>query len=207
MPGEPVVYVVDDDDSVRRSLAWLIGQNGFAVEAYASADEFLHAIAPGERPGCLITDVRMPGMSGLELQQHLVRQGSRLRIIVITGHGDVPTAVDALKAGAVDFLTKPFSTALLLGMIQRCVTESTRAHEAHVRESETKRHLDALTERERQVLDLVLEGETSKVIAFQLGISSKTVEVHRAHLMAKTGAGSLADLMRIFHVNGRPGQS
>ncbi|HYH40269.1 MAG TPA: response regulator transcription factor [Azospirillum sp.] len=193
----PTVYVVDDDEAVRTSLAWLIGSVGLAVRAFGSADAFLAAWTE-ERPGCLVLDVRMPGMSGLELQEALARRGSSLPVIIVTGHADVPMAVRALKAGAIDFIEKPFNDQLLLDRIQDAVKRSQAAFAGQARRARVQSLLARLTPRERQVAELVAAGKPNKVIAFELDLSMKTVEVHRHNAMDKLEVASVADLTRLF---------
>lgn len=191
---EPVVFIVDDDDAVRRFLSGLIESVELPVEAYASARDFLAAYEPG-RPGCLVLDVRMPGMSGLELQRELAERAIDLPVIVLTGHGNVQVAVHAMKAGAVDFVEKPFDNELLLDRIQKAVAASVRADGERVKRNEIASRMRLLSPRERQVLDLVVAGETNKGVARHLDISERTVEIHRANVMRKMRAKSLADLV------------
>lgn len=196
MTNEPTVFIVDDDDAVRRFLTGLIRSIDLKVEAYASAKDFLDAYEPG-RPGCLLLDVRMPGMSGLELQRELSERSIALQVVILTGHGNVPVAVQAMKAGAVDFIEKPFNNELLLDRIQMAVAQSLRSDSEREKHDETLRRLDTLTPRERQVFDLVVNGETNKSIAHRLTISEKTVEIHRANVMRKMRARSLASLVHM----------
>jgi FixJ family two-component response regulator len=196
MADEPTVFIVDDDDAVRRFLSGLIQSVNLRVETHASAQDFLDAYEPG-CPGCLLLDVRMPGMSGLELQRELAEQSVDLPIIILTGHGDVPVAVQAMKAGAVDFIEKPFNNELLLDRIQTAVAQSMRADSVRTRRAEVSNRLKSLTPRERQVFDLVVAGEVNKGIAHYLAISEKTVEIHRANVMNKMRAKSLASLVRM----------
>jgi FixJ family two-component response regulator len=198
MPNEasPLVYVVDDDPSVRNALRRLLGSVGLQVRTFASARDFLcedHA----DVPSCLVLDVRMPGMSGLDLQRELTAAGLAIPIIFITGHGDVPMSVRAMKAGAVDFLPKPFNDQQLLDAIRAALERAaaTRAREAEL--EALRRRLDTVTPREREVLALVVTGMLNKQIAAQLGTAEKTVKVHRARLMAKMEADSLASLVRM----------
>jgi FixJ family two-component response regulator len=193
---EPAVFIVDDDDAVRRFLGGLIESVALRVEAYASAQDFLAAYEP-DRPGCLVLDVRMPGMSGLELQRELVERAIDLPVIVLTGHGNVQVAVHAMKAGALDFVEKPFDNELLLGRIQKAVAESVRARGERIKRDEIAAQVQLLTPRERQVLDLVVAGETNKGVARQLDISERTVEIHRANVMRKMRAKSFADLVKM----------
>jgi FixJ family two-component response regulator len=194
MTNEPTVFIVDDDDAVRRFLTGLIQSIDLAVEVYASAKDFLDAYQPG-RPGCLLLDVRMPGMSGLELQRELAERSVELPVVILTGHGNVPVAVQAMKAGAVDFIEKPFNNELLLDRIQTAVAQSLQSSSEREKHDETLRRLDTLTPRERQIFDLVVTGETNKSIAYRLTISEKTVEIHRASVMRKMRAKSLASLV------------
>lgn len=196
MTCEATVFIVDDDAAVRRFLLGLIASVDLPVEAYASAQEFLDAYEPG-RPGCLLLDVRMPGMSGLELQTKLAERAIRLPVIILTGHGDVQVAVRAMKVGAFDFIEKPFSNELLLDRIQKAVTESVHADNNRAEQDEIIGRIRRLTPRERQVLDLVVAGETNKGVASRLDISEKTVETHRARVMEKMCAKSLAGLVKM----------
>jgi FixJ family two-component response regulator len=192
----PMVFVVDDDPSVRKSLTRLIGSAGHAVEAFASAREFLaRERYPG--PCCLVLDVRMPGLTGLDLQEALASAGRRMSIVFITGHGDVPMSVKAMKGGAVDFLTKPVDDKNLLAAIERCVARDVRDLGAEARVAKIQERVQMLTPREAEVFALVVTGMLNKQIAFELGISEKTVKVHRARVMEKMGAGSVAELVRL----------
>ena len=193
---EPAVFVVDDDAAIRRFLGGLIESVELRVEAYASAQDFLAAYEPG-RTGCLVLDVRMPGMSGLELQRELADRAIDLPVIVLTGHGNVQVAVHAMKAGAVDFIEKPFDNELLLDRIQKAVAESVRATGERIKRNKIAIRLKQLTPRERQVLDLVVSGESNKGVARHLDISERTVEIHRANVMRKMRATSLADLVKL----------
>lgn len=194
-PPQPVVYVVDDDEAVRESLVWLIGSVGLRVESFASARSFLENYLP-EQPGCVVLDVRMPGQSGLELQDALVEKGIPLPVIFITGHGDVPMAVRAMKQGAVDFIEKPFNDQRLLDTIQKAIRNN-QVHwdKKHAMTSLIARWND-LSQREREVLDLVVLGKVNKQIADILQISIKTVEGHRAAVMRKMAARTVAELVR-----------
>jgi FixJ family two-component response regulator len=190
------VYVVDDDASVRDSLALLLGLRGFRSALFASAEDFLAALEP-EWKGCLLTDLRLPGISGLELQQELKRRGTALPLVIITGHGDIAAARAAFKSNAVDFIEKPFDDASLLAAIEAAFElEQTRT--SAVRDRARREQAWALlTERERTVAELIVVGLHNRDIAEQLGISPRTVEVHKARIMDKTGARSLADLIRL----------
>ena len=191
-----MVFVVDDDASVRKSLSRLASAAGYRVQAYASPREFL-ARRPEPGPSCLVLDVRMPGVTGLDLQQTLASAVHEIPIIFITGHGDIPTTVKAMKAGAVDFLSKPFAGKDLLDAIQRAVAKDTRDLGAEARDDEVRSRVKRLTPRERQVLALVVTGMLNKQIASELGIGEKTVKVHRARVMEKMQAGSVAALVRL----------
>ncbi len=188
------IYVVDDDQAVRESLCWLLESVDLPVVTYASAQEFLADYNP-EMGGCLILDVRMPGMSGLELQNKLIEIECTLPILIITGHGDVPMAVRALKNGAVDFIEKPFNDQKLLERIQHCLDQDRAQREARYMERVMRERYEQLTPREQEVLTRVVAGKLNKVIADELGISSKTVEAHRANIMEKMHASSLAELV------------
>ena len=197
--SEPTVFIVDDDDAVRRFLCGLIASVDVPVEAFVSAQEFLDSFELG-RAGCLLLDIRMPGMSGLELQQELERRTIDLPVIVLTGHGNVQVAVTAMKAGAVDFIEKPFNNELLLDKVQRALSDSVRAREARLGQEAIKDRLARLTLRERQVLERVIVGDTNKGVARRLGISEKTVELHRSRVMEKMQARSLAALVKMLSV-------
>jgi len=202
-PGMPpgghagLVYVVDDDEAVRDSMRWLLEANGFAVTTFASAEQFLARLPDPEPVACLLLDVRMPGMSGLELHEELVRRGSALPLIFITGHGDVPMAVSRMKKGACDFLEKPFSDAQLRQLVADALARAEAARRGLREERVACERVERLTGRESQVLELIVAGRLNKQIADDLGISIKTVEAHRANIMDKLGARTMADLMRI----------
>ncbi len=205
MPDDVTVFVVDDDAGVLESIAFLLRTVDIPALTYHSAHEFLAAYDPVAR-GCLVLDVRMPSMSGLELQEKLHEMGSSLPIIFLTAHGDVPTAVRAVKSGAVDFIQKPFNDQELLDKIQHAVGEGTRLREMEAARRETAERIDSLTPRERQVLDAVVEGRANKVIASDLGVSQRTVEIHRAHVMQKMKADSVAELVHlVMRVRGDSG--
>lgn len=193
---EPVVYVVDDDEPVRESLSWLISSVDLHVKTYASAMAFLED-AGHIRTGCLITDVRMPGLSGLDLQNELKARDIEIPVIVISGHGDVQTAVRAMKAGAFDFIEKPFNDQLLLDLVHRAVTHSLSSSESLSQQADIRIRQETLTPREREVLDLIAMGEPNKSIGHSLQISDKTVEAHRAKVMSKMQASSLAELVKM----------
>jgi two-component system, LuxR family, response regulator FixJ len=192
---EPTVFVVDDDPAVRDSLRWLLQSVDLAVETFATGEAFLEAYDPA-RPGCLVLDVRMPGMSGLRLQEELGKRGITLPVIVITGYAEVQTAVRALKTGAFDFIEKPYSDEVLLECIHRAIETDREAREVEALRTELAGRFALLTPREREVMELVTAGKANKVIAADLGLSPKTVEVHRAAVMDKMGADSVAELVR-----------
>jgi len=196
MKSEPTVFVVDDDQAMRHSLKWLIESIGMKVRTYASADEFLGDYYPG-RAGCLLLDVRMPGMSGLDLQAYLAREDSRLPVIIITGHGDVSMAVKAMKSGAVDFIEKPFYDEVLLTSIRNALDFDEKQRALRSQRAEIATRLAELTPREHEVMAMVTEGQANKEIATTLGVSAKTVEAHRARVMEKMRANSLAELVRM----------
>ena len=191
------VFVVDDDDAVRNSLRLLLKSAGIATEVAASAQEFLSSYDTSH-PGCLVLDVRMPGMSGLEMQHELNMRGAAIPVIFITGHGDIPMAVEAMQHGAFDFLRKPFRDQDLLDRVQRALARDTE-YRARLRQTDKIRErLASLSPREREVLDLVSQGKANKMVAGDLGVSQRTVEIHRAHVMQKMDAGSLAELVRMM---------
>ena len=190
------VFIVDDDQAIRTSLKWLIESVGMNAETYASADEFMRNYYPG-RAGCLLLDIRMPGMSGLELQEHFIEQDIRIPIIIITGHGDVPMAVRAMKAGAVDFIEKPFNDEQLLESIRNALSLDSEQRSDQAERARIAALLDQLTSRELEVMEMVTDGKSNKEIAITLGVSAKTVEAHRAHVMEKMEASSLAELVKM----------
>jgi len=196
VPGAPVVFVVDDDPAMRDSLRWLIESTGLSVETFADAHTFLARVRP-DLPGCLVLDVRMPGMSGLDLQAELARRGVGLPTIVVTGHAEVPMAVRAVKAGAIDFIEKPFSDQLLLDRVRQGIEMDRLERDGRARRADVLRRMSLLTQREREVLDLVVAGRANKEIAATLRLSPKTVEVHRSHVMEKMQASSVAELVRL----------
>jgi len=191
-----IVFVVDDDQAMRNSLKWLIESVGMQVESFASADEFLAQYQPG-RAGCLVLDVRMPGMSGLDLQEYLVENNIHIPVVIITGHGDVPMAVRAMKSGAIDFIEKPFNDEVLLDAIRRATAYEEQQRSQHVENLHIQERLSHLTPREHEVMEMVTEGRSNKEIANALGVSAKTIEAHRARVMEKMQAGSLAELVRM----------
>lgn len=194
--ARPTVFIVDDDTAVRDALKFLLRSVGHPVETFASAQDFLDAYRD-DRPGCLVLDIRMPGMSGLELQEKLVERRSILPIIFITGHGDVPMAVEAMQAGAMDFIQKPFRDQDLLDRINQALEKDAKNRAALGELNLIRERLASLTPREREVMDLVVHGKANKVIAGDLDLSQRTVEIHRARVMEKMQASSLAHLVRM----------
>jgi len=192
----PTVYVVDDDDGMRNALSALLSTVGFTTSVFSRAADFLAQFKPDD-PGCLVLDIRMPEMSGLELQQQLNRRGSMLPVIFITGHGDVPMAVQAMKEGAFEFIQKPFRDQDLLDRINHALQQDAENRKGVAKRAEITRRLESLTPRERQVLDMVVDGGANKVIAIDLGLSERTVEIHRAKVMEKMGARSVAHLVKM----------
>ena len=196
MSRELTVFVVDDDQAMRNSLKWLIESVGMQVETFDSAQAFLDAYYPA-RGGCLLVDVRMPGMSGLELQAYLTRREIGIPVIIITGHGDVSMAVKAMKVGAVDFIEKPFDDEELLNSIRNALQHDQKQRALRAQRSDIAARVAELTPREHEVMTLVTDGKSNKEIAAELGVSAKTVEVHRARMMDKMRADSLAELVRM----------
>jgi FixJ family two-component response regulator len=196
MDKEQIVYIVDDDEGIRDGLSALLATVGQPCRVFGSALEFLDAHNSDAR-GCLVLDIRMPRMSGLELQQHLNEQNSALPIIFITGHGDIPMAVEAMRRGALDFIRKPFREQDLLDRINEALDVEKVRRKKSVAQDELSGRLNSLTDREREVFDAVANGEMNKAIALDLGISERTVEVHRANVMKKLGVRRLAELIRI----------
>jgi RNA polymerase sigma factor (sigma-70 family) len=192
----PIVYVVDDDISIRRSLTRLLKSAGYDVETFASGPEFMRRVRD-DHPACAVVDLRMPNMTGLELHEALVTAKDPVPVVFVTGYGDVPTGVHAMKAGAVDFLTKPYRADALLDAVRRAVERDRRDREVRSRMTEVSRRLRTLTPRERSVFALVIAGRLNKQVAAELGISEKTVKVHRARVMEKMQADSLASLVRM----------
>jgi FixJ family two-component response regulator len=193
---EPTVFIVDDDRNILRAMQFLLKSVGLRSEVFASGDEFLEAF-DAKRPGCLVLDIRMPGLGGLELQERLLGIRSSLPVIFVTGHGDVPMAVEAMQKGAFDFVQKPFSEDDLLGRIQAALAADRRERDEQARRADVAARLGLLTAREREVMELVVTGKPNKVIAYELGVSQRTVEIHRARVMDKMQARSLADLVRM----------
>jgi FixJ family two-component response regulator len=196
MESLSVVYVIDDDASVRKSLERLIRSAGLAAKTFSSARDFLSCTLP-DHPGCLLLDIEMPEMTGLELQEQLAALHRSLPIIFITGFGNVPKSVQAMKAGAVDFLEKPFEAETLLEAIHRAINHDIQNRQINGELFAIKKHSKSLTNREREVFELVVTGMLNKQIAFQLGITEATIKLHRARIMQKMGAQSLADLVRL----------
>jgi two-component system response regulator FixJ len=195
MIGEPVMFVIDDDAAVRDSMRVLLESAGFTVKVYASANSFLTDY--GSQRGCVIADVRMPEMDGLELQEEVARRRIELPVIIMTGHGDVTLAVHAMKAGAVDFIEKPFADDHMLDSIQKALEIGRRSQNRVAQTKAANELLALLTPRERHVLDQLVAGRSNKVAAYELGISPRTIEIHRAHIMDKMKARSLSDLVRV----------
>ena len=191
-----VVHVVDDDVDVRKSLGFLLATADFAVRLYESATAFL-ATEPKEVEGCIVTDVRMPGIDGIEFLRQLKSRGLSVPVIVMTGHADVALAVQAMKEGAADFIEKPFDDQVLIDSLRSALTHRSQPIAAHPQSTEIRKNLATLSERERQVLDGLVSGLPNKTIAYDLGISPRTVEIHRANVMSKMGAGSLSHLVRM----------
>jgi RNA polymerase sigma factor (sigma-70 family) len=194
--GQPTVFLVDDDDTVRNALALLLRTAGYATESYASARAFLDAYS-AERPGCLVLDLTMPEINGLELQQALTAKGIDIPIIFLSGHGDIASSVQAIKAGAVDFLQKPVASEVLLARVVEALAEDAQHREQARKRADFLARLKRLTPREREILRLVMNGLTSKDIARQLTISHRTVEVHRLRIMQKLGAKTLPELIAV----------
>jgi FixJ family two-component response regulator len=194
--GKQIVYVVDDDDAVRDSLSMLLRSVNMQVESYASGQDFLEHLRPGI-PGCVVLDIRMPRMSGLEVQQKLVETGCALPVIFITGHGDIPMAVQAIRNGAADFIQKPFRDQDLLDRIHEVLAEHSAQRSVDNHRGELKARFESLTDREREVMLMVVAGKANKVVALDLNLSQRTVEIHRARVMDKMQARSLADLVKM----------
>jgi len=206
MPDAPTVFIVDDDEAVRDSLQTLLEVEGYRTAPFGSGLDFLEAFDANRR-GCLLADVRMPDMSGLDLQEILNERGSTLPVIIITGHGDVPMAVRAMKAGAIDFIEKPFSDTAILDSVRRALAAANRVSADRNLAAEAETRLQSLTLRERQVLERLVLGRANKVIAFELNISPRTVEIHRARVMEKMQADSLSHLVRLaLAAKVQPGQ-
>jgi two-component system response regulator FixJ len=194
---QAIVYVVDDDGAMLQSVQWLIESAGLSVKAYSKAKDFLADYDP-KVVGCLVSDIRMPDIDGLELQEQLIQKNINIPIIFITGHGEVPMAIRAMKAGAIEFLTKPFNDQILLDTIQRGIKKDIEQHKNQDSRGKIASRIERLTPREREVMKLVVAGKLNKVIAGELNISAKTVELHRAKIMEKMEAKSLAELVKLF---------
>ncbi len=201
MTKSRTIYLVDDDEAIRKSAGFMLRTSGFTVHAYASGSEFLKTASTLET-GCVLLDVRMPGLDGLQVQAALRARGIAMPVVVLTGHGDVAIAVQAMKAGAVDFIEKPFEKAALFDAIERGFCRIDDADSKAVEEADAQVRLALLTPREREILDGLAQGYPNKTIAYDLGISSRTVEVHRASLMQKLSAHSLSDVLRIAFAAG-----
>jgi two-component system response regulator FixJ len=199
MKTDATVFVVDDDQAVRQSLSRLMESVDQKVATYASAQEFLDSYDPS-RPGCLVLDIRMPGMSGLDLQDKLARDGVRIPVIIISGHGDVEKAVRAMKAGAVDFLRKPYKAKVLLERIGQALELDAKIRRHEAERAKAAALIAHLTPREREVMELLATGAPSKQIAYRLGLSRKTVDVHRAHIMMKLQIDSVVDIARLVEI-------
>jgi two-component system response regulator FixJ len=199
-----IVHVIDDDAEVRQSLAFLLSTVGLPVRVHDSADAFLKML-PGVEEGCIVTDVRMPGIDGIELQRRLAAMGSTMPVIVMTGHGDIALAVEAMKAGAVDFIEKPFDDDVLIAAIKTALARRAGDRERKARVAAVRDRLKLLSERERQVMEGLVAGKPNKIIAHDLGISARTVEIYRANVMTKMQADSLSALVRMALLDGGPG--
>jgi len=196
MPGDGIVHVIDDDEAMRESLAFLFRSANVKAEVYDSATTFLDRL-PQAGSGCIVTDVRMPGMSGIDLLKHLRDIKNMMPVIVITGHGDIPLAVEAMKYGASDFLEKPFDDDLLLAAVRTALADEASDQEIKVQRTAIEQRLAKLSVRERQVLDGLIAGHPNKTIAYDLGISPRTIEIYRANVMTKMEASSLSELVRM----------
>ena len=203
MTGNDIIHVIDDDADVRQSLAFLLTTAGLSVRVHESADAFLKVLAEVQE-GCIVTDVRMPGIDGIELQRQLSARGIRLPVIMMTGHGDVALAVEAMKAGAVDFIEKPFDDEVLLTAIKAALARRAGDRERTAQSAAVRERLKLLSEREQQVMGGLVAGKPNKIIAFDLGISARTVEIYRANVMAKMQADSLSALVRMALLVGDP---
>jgi len=194
--AKPVVYIVDDDDGVRRAMSTLMESVGYAHAVFSSANEFLRRYNSSQ-PGCLVLDIRMPEMSGLELQQELNRRGIQIPVIFVTGHGDVPMAVDAMKKGASDFVQKPFRDQDLLDRVNRAIHQDAAQRQEIADKNEVSQRWNTLTQREKEVMALIVEGKANKVVAQDLNLSERTVEIHRARVMEKMQVRSVAQLVKL----------
>ncbi len=194
--NKQTVFIVDDDEPVRGALQLLMKSVGHDAKTFATGNEFLASCGP-EISGCLVLDIRMPGMSGLELQEKLHKQGVNIPIIFITGHGDVPMAVEAMKQGALEFLQKPFREQDLVDLVNQALEENENSHKLALQRTEIAPRIAKLTPRERQIMDMIVQGKANKVIAIDLGVSQRTVETHRTRIMRKMQAKSLAELVQM----------
>lgn len=199
IPGDPIVYVIDDDESARDSLEFLLDCAGIRVRSFASADAFLRS-SPPLVGACVVTDVRMPGTSGVELVDILNRRGAQVPVIVITGHADVPLAIQAMKAGVADFIEKPFNDEVMLGAIRNALAQHAGEEAAQAERQAVLDRIAMLSRREREVMEGLVAGRANKAIAFDLGISARTVEVYRANVMMKMKAKTLSDLVRMVTI-------
>lgn len=204
MAGNDIIHVIDDDADVRQSLAFLLSTVGLAVRVHDSANAFLEVL-PEVQEGCIVTDVRMPGIDGIELQRRLAAAGVKLPVIVMTGHGDIALAVEAMKAGAVDFIEKPFDDDVLVAAIKAAIARRAGDRQRSAKVEEIHDRMKLLSERERQVMEGLVAGKPNKIIAHDLGISSRTVEVYRANVMTKMRADSLSALVRMVLIDSGPG--
>ncbi len=200
MASEPIVYVIDDDEAARHSLEFLLDCAGIRVRSFPSADAFL-AASPPLAGACVITDVRMPGRSGIELVEEMKRAGASVPVIVITGHADVPLAIQAMHAGVADFIEKPFDDEVMLDAIRRAIAQQAGKEEAQAERQAILNRIAALSGREREVMEGLVAGEANKAIAFDLGISARTVEVYRANVMMKMHAKTLSELVRMVTIS------
>jgi two-component system response regulator FixJ len=200
MASEPIVYVIDDDEAARHSLEFLLDCAGIRVRSFASADAFL-AASPPLSGACVITDVRMPGRSGIELVEEMKRRGATVPVIVITGHADVPLAIQAMHAGVADFIEKPFDDEVMLSAIRRALAQQAGKEEAQAERQAILDRIASLSGREHEVMDGLVAGEANKAIAFDLGISARTVEVYRANVMMKMHAKTLSELVRMVTIS------
>jgi two-component system, LuxR family, response regulator FixJ len=196
MPRRGSVYVIDDDQAMRDSLEFLLGSADFEVRLFESALDFLHEI-PGLSYGCIVSDVRMPGMNGMDLLKQLKNDRTRLPVVIMTGHGDVPLAVEAMKLGAIDFIEKPFEDDRLIGMIETALKQASEGAKTEAIAQDIAARIETLSPRERQVMDGLVAGLSNKVIAREFDISPRTIEVYRANVMTKMQAGSLSELVRL----------
>ena len=205
-PLDPTVFVVDDDEDVRNALRWLINSVDLRVAAFSSAEAFLRDYEP-DRPGCMVLDIRMPGMGGLGLLESLRDREIHLPVIVLTGHADVPIAVRAMKAGAMEFIEKPFTDQDLLDLIHKALQKDAEIRAHQTRQATVRKRFAQLTPREREVLELLVQGQANKIISQELDISERTVETHRKHVMEKMEARSVAELVQMALLHNRSRQS